>query len=480
MKSFTIHKIAPMTEASLWQSCRSAIINLAMASCLAIVIPVMSADTGNGDGKSPHSPDGLFFLLDIDYRVVPQGEKLYCVEYKPAVQKLGKAGQNIFSCWDLATGKCQRSAVRSGKRCVFTDISPKGSWIRAFYYDQEKLLERYIGKSDDEILEVLASVTRERSLLSFALLCPQEFLPVHTWSRPTIDWPDVSDEIEFFVDEDRLGRVIIRRRNESAKPAYTLSVWRIQGQLREELRVPLPGLEDYLIAGFEADGLRNFAVLALEATPSNRKPVSCYLLIYDVRKKAITTKYELGKVKGAWNPLGTFVSQTGSSIFAMCSHDRKMALISLDDKDYLSDLVNPPRPLPRPLDVGNKPMDARELSPNGKYVVYISTRIVIYDIQENRHRLLDTRLEDICKAWEKPPLGSRLWQAVHHPMVQALLPLMKEFMRWRLVRFLGEGDRLLGITEYGKVVVWDIKSGKITNSFRIVETDEVDRILGLD
>ncbi|MCS7160380.1 MAG: hypothetical protein RMJ19_07905, partial [Gemmatales bacterium] len=104
-------------------------------------------------------------------------------------------------------------------------------------------------------------------------------------------------------------------------------------------------------------------------------------------------------------------------------------------------------------------------------------------LARKNYELIDSRIEDICKAWDNPPPLSRLDWAVNHPMIRGLMPVVGKLRCWLHVSFLGAGDRLLGLTTYGKAYVWEVPSGKIITSFRVADTgleEELERILGLD
>jgi hypothetical protein len=64
-----------------------------------------------------------------------------------------------------------------------------------------------------------------------------------------------------------------------------------------------------------------------------------------------------------------------------------------------------------------------------------------------------------------------------------LLKRARSFLVWNGLRFYPDNRRLVGMTTYGKVVIWDVDEGKVLKSFRIARNRhnaEMDRILGLE
>ncbi|MCS7159950.1 MAG: hypothetical protein RMJ19_05715 [Gemmatales bacterium] len=424
------------------------------------------------------SPQFLFFS-DLKCLADPQGKKLYGIGYeymwdksKPADQATLGPVKNILTCWNLDTGQCEQVKVSVGRWLAFQAISPDGSkmLLSSVDIDQVLKLQKELGE------KAQIAMLGEKTLLISA----PDLQTVHCWDCPVVAREDVWKEFMFFVGNQRVASLIVHSQDRKRQSGYTLSFWNLEGQSREEARVPLPGLDNYLVLRVEVAGPQGLVMLACESNPDAAGKAAYYLLRYDLRQRMVSCSTRLGEVQQ--EALGLVGNPPAVSVVGW-DRDRNRALIEVEDSVQLWEFGKRIAIIAPPRDFRQEVVPVARIAADGKYVAFVSTRVVLYDVEKKEYRVVDTRIEDIIQAWENPPPFSDLSMVVNHPMLAPLMPIAKKMMRWRYVEFLGNGERLVGVTTYGKAVVWDVKRGKILTSFRMAETgldEKLQRILGLD
>ncbi|MCS7161236.1 MAG: hypothetical protein RMJ19_12260 [Gemmatales bacterium] len=284
----------------------------------------------------------------------------------------------------------------------------------------------------------------------------------------------------FFLGNERMASLIVHSQDRKRQSGYTISLWNLDGQVWEEARVPLLGLDNYLVLQVEAAGPQGLVMLACESNPDHAGKAAYYLLRYDLRQRRVSSSTRLGEVQQ--EAPGLVGNPPAVSVVGWDGH-RNKALIEVGDSIQLWEFGKRIATIVPPRDFQQEVVPVAHLASDGKHVAFVSTRVVLYDVERKEYRVVDTRIEDIIQAWENAPPFSDLSMVVNHPMLAPLMPIAKKMMRWRYVEFLGNGNRLVGVTTYGKGVVWDLERGKILTSFRMAETgldEKSRRILVLD
>lgn len=412
----------------------------------------------------------MFSLVPILCEVDPTAKKLYCCGYEDTNEgkvnpQQARPVRNILTRWDLSTGKCERVKSITGSQLFINQISPDGACLLGHSVNEaglDKLVSDPKQKVRYENLEIVTSLISTSTLEQ-----------VHLWKSPIVALGDIEREAPFFEGKG-VGFLIWQRKGKQV--SYTLSRWQLLPEVREETRFPLLGLEKYVVEHLHPIDKSLFLFVAYELNEPAGDMSTSHLLSYDVSQKRISKKIELGKVSSKQISSG---ERTGDVTW---NRERGWALVTFGESVRIYERDNSVISIQTPRDANNHSLRVCGLSPDGKYIVFASKRIVLYDLEEKKYKVFDTFLEELCQSWDNPPAMSRLAQVVNHPIAGSIMPVLKMLTAWSKVTFLGKGEELLGITTYGKVVIWDVKSGKIINSFRIQETcfdRETERILGL-
>ncbi|MCS7167406.1 MAG: hypothetical protein NZ914_07210 [Gemmatales bacterium] len=452
--------------------------HITMPLCLLVVFMGVILRTYRPTAAEPgeqflYKPDFLCFtVLTMFPQVHRASKKLYCCCYEghPSDWSTGR-GRNIVTRWDLKTGKREVVAEHKGFPAFINQVSPGGSWL---LLSASSFAERKTDRKNLSEPAMLAELGLFSSLFSSATLQCQ-----YTWSHPTVMLPAVQREIAVFLDDSRLAFLLEQFQKEDGQYKYTVAVWSLVPQISEEMRFPLLSLQNHLIHAAKLNQPNQLLLLASEPNTKEPRVRTVYLVIYDLKQKSVHSRWRIMEVEHS-SPKPNF--EFPVSILA-ADRISGRTLLSYNDTIFLHEPGKPLMALECPRDFNNQPLNAVDLSPEGKYVAFESTRIVLYHVDERKYRVLDTSIENILRAWDNPPLFSPLAQVVHDPVMAALMPLKKRLMGWRLVTFLGNGDKLLGITTYGKAVVWDAASGKQLLSFKVAKTNlgaDLEQILGLD
>lgn len=436
------------------------------------------AGAGFGQGESFRYDSSVLVFALIFYTVDPIGGKLYCIGHEDILQALAaqKAqeqlrAKNIISRWNINTGKCEERITELGYPLLSPALSPGGRWLIVPGLDINRAFDLY-QRHGEKVR--LAQVQGEIWLLS-----ANPLKKVSTWGLSVVPFPDVCRQLVFFGKEDQLGFVLMRQADGAQKTTYILSLWCLSPSITETLRMPLPSLEDYWIIDADMVAQDRLMILASDAGWGASQTPKCYLLYYAVRDKNIVARYDLGKATHEEFP--SLGKRLQASVVGRDTNGNRV-LLEVSGTDILWESKKPLVEIKRPRNFLGDPIPAVAFSPDGKYIVFASTRVVLYNVDEKKYRVLDTFLEDLVLTWDNAPAHSPLHKVANHPTVSQLMPVMKKLMTWQHISFLGGGNRLLGITSYGKVVVWDTETGRILNSFRIANTQfdaQTERILGL-
>jgi WD40 repeat protein len=296
---------------------------------------------------------------------------------------------------------------------------------------------------------------------------------VWTWKHPILALSEIEREDTIFLGNQRLAFLVWHK---SQRMSCTLSVWDLQPQVQEVGRFPLVGLE--VVPRWPSTYGSYLVIVGTDASFSKSEIAPTYLIVYDVRQRTVISKYELGKFK--WNREDLLAPEPVSIIGY--SPQKNRTVLYVNETIHLYEHGKPVQVIEAPKDNSNRQMYADELSPDGRYIAFSSGRVVgLYDVDKGDHTILDKTLEEIHQRWENPPPFSKLAHVVRHPMMRPLMPLMKKLLRWTHLEFTQDGRYLLGITNYGLVVLWDVEQKKRIKSFPIMQGfgTEMNEILGL-
>jgi hypothetical protein len=413
-------------------------------------------------------------FFDSFFAIDGQKELLYALApYKPNhfEEKDPELGvpANIVTRWNLRTGQCELKRPFTPVLATIIGISPNGQW----------LLMSTVSVSDP------SNITPETCQYAYELFNTKTLEKVYSWSEKSLEPMEIVPPAHLnYVRDDELDLFLEREDPKTKRKSYYISEWQLTPDIRESRRLPISLPENHrLISLGRLDRNRVLCVTYLPPDKHSRQfPV--YLAVYDLSKREITSCRKAIEVQEP--PEGMPKKALASvlheeigwlTILLRPEHDPSGTFYLYDNKFQQVRSKQPPR------DKTDQGLIFGSWSRDGKKLAFGFRRVAVYDRDKDEFRTIDTSLEELYESWSRPALFTKLARLAFHPLGHMLLTRARSFLVWNGLRFYPDNRRLVGMTTYGKVVIWDVDEGKVLKSFRIARNRhnaEMDRILGLE